>query len=584
MSSQKASNTTFGFRILTFALLCALAGVMGCSTKQQLRTLDVPVSKEAESSYEFLVYQEYLMQFERVLRSREDSAAKAPKLAELQQKALEAINKVIANDPQPFLYAEKATLYWTLNQVGEAREVIKKGLEKYPGDQRLNIALASTYLTENRYEAAELTLQNYLKKKPDDYRVRNRLAQLLLEQKKHARALDTLKSIPPEKRTPEILYSYAKASAGLGLTRQAIRSLKLAVKKAPAFIEAWGELAYLYEYEKDYDSAEKIYSRMLEMGGASNKVRLRLIALSLKLNNPDRALSLVLEGPRNKSFLLEAVQSFLQNNFYAQASTILDILAQQKPVEPDYYFFKAAIAYDGEQAPEKALDYLNQIPRDSFHYDRSLEFRAHLLFELDRRKEALDILRLGQKKFPGNPEFYLMEASIFMNGDDPATAERIIKKGLEAVPESTELLFQLGVVRESQGNIEGALELMERIINKNPDHANALNFVGYTLADQERQLDRALVLTTRAHKLEPNNPFILDSLAWVYYRLKKYEKAWAEIKRAVSMVEQEAILWEHYGDIARALGKKKSARKGYLNALKYGAENMDEIRNKLNSL
>jgi tetratricopeptide (TPR) repeat protein len=574
----------FKSRLVSAMFLCLLAVMTGCAPHSNVQTFEVPVSPKADASYNFLVYQDYLTQFEKELRTGGNSKAKLEKIKSLQLHALEYIDKVLAKDQRPFLYAEKAALYWTLNQIPESREVIKAGLEKYPDNQRLTLSLASTYLNENRFEAAQVTLKSYLKKNPHDYNVRNKLAQIYIEQKNFAHALDILKTIPAGHRTPEILYSYAKASAGLGLNRQAIRTLKKAVKKAPGFIEAWGELAYLYEYQKDYDAAEKIYTHMLEMGGAPTDVRQRLISLSLKLNNPDRALSLVLEGPHTKSFIFEAVRAFMHNDFYAQASTILDILAQRKPIPTDYFFYKGAIAYEGEQAPEKALEYLSRIPEDSVHYNQSLEFRAHLLFSLNRKTDALEILRLGQKKFPDNPEFYIMEASIFMDSEDHSTAENIIRNGLKAVPGNTRLMFQLGVVLDAEGNTDEAIKIMERIISKNPDHANALNFVGYTLADRNTQLDRALVLISRADKLEPDNPFIMDSLAWVYFRMGKKNKAWDEIKRAVSMLDKEAELWEHYGDIARSLGKKKSARKGYLNALKYGSDNMNEIRKKLNSL
>lgn len=580
-----AGNFFSSSKCLTAVLfLCLLSGLAGCAQKSQNIQVEVPVSEKADASYNFLVYQNYLMQFEKELRSPGDSEEKLARITELQKKALEAVTRVMAESDEPFLYTEKAALYWTLNQIPEAREVIKNGLDRYPEDRQLTLALASSYLNENRYPAAEVTLKNYLNKKPKDYEVRHKMAQIYLEQKKFAQALDTLKGIPAKYRNPEILYSYAKASFGLGLNRQAIKNLKLAVKKAPNFIEAWGELAYLYEYQKDYDSAEKIYTHMLELGGTPIDIRQRLISLSLKLNNPDRALSLVLEGPHQKSFLLEAVRAFMHNRFYAQASTVLDILAQWKPIPADYYFFKAAVAFEGEQAPEKALEYLGNIPKDSFHYNQSLEFRAHLLFALNRQNEALEVLRQGQEKFPHKPEFFTMEASIYMDSDDLATAQKIISRGLKENPQDTDLLFQNAVLRDKLGHTDEALKIMEKIISANPDHAMALNYVGYTLASEGMQLDRAVVLLSRANKLEPDNPYIMDSLAWAYFKTGKKEEAWKEIRKAVSQADEEAEVWEHYGDIARSLGKIKAARRGYLNALKYGSEKMDEIQNKLNSL
>ncbi|GKT30700.1 tetratricopeptide repeat protein, partial [Aduncisulcus paluster] len=124
---------------------------------------------------------------------------------------------------------------------------------------------------------AEAVLKEYLLKNPEDLIVTGHLARIYLEQNKFAQALDILK---PEK----------------------------AVDVKPDFIEAWGELAYMHELEKDYDSAEQIYTKMLEFPDVSNHIRLRLMELCLKLNNPERALQLAIEGPRSKAFLLEAAQ------------------------------------------------------------------------------------------------------------------------------------------------------------------------------------------------------------------------------------------------------------------------------------
>ncbi|WP_419781652.1 tetratricopeptide repeat protein [Maridesulfovibrio sp.] len=581
---QLPGSTRFPLKNALVSALLALLMLQGCAGKNTAQPqIQAPLSKEAQLTYDYLVYMDYRTRLGQALSGMK-TPQKINEVARLQKEALVVLNRLIAAEPQEKLYIDKFALYWTTNQIDEARNTLKEALQRYPDSRDLTISLANTYLVENRNEAAEGVLKEFLLKQPDELIVTGHLARIYLEQKKFAQALDILKVIPLDKRTPQIHFLHAKASAGLGLTRQAIKSLNRAVKAKPDFLEAWGELAYMYEIEKDYDSAEKIYTRMLKFPDVSNHIRLRLMELCLKLNNPERALKLAIEGPRNKSFLLEAAQLFINGKFYGQASILLDLFAQQKTVPESYYFFKASIAYEGEGDPQKALDYLKKISPQSEHYDRSLQFRAHLLLDLEQNKEALEIIRTGQQKYPEEVNFYLLESGLHAENGDDAAAKKALLLGNSNIPNHPQILFQLGVIEEKEGNLDQTLKYMEQIISSYPDHADALNFVGYILADRNEQLDRAMVLISRANRLEPDNGYILDSLAWVNYRMGNFEEAWEIIKRAVSLKPEQAELWYHYGDIAAALKKKKSAAKGYNKALKLNPENAGEINRKLKEL
>ncbi|NDV27207.1 tetratricopeptide repeat protein [Desulfovibrio sp. JC010] len=581
---QHTGSSRCPLRIIAVSALLALLMLQGCAGKKAAQPeFKLPLSPEAQLTYDYLVYMDYRTRLGQAL-SGIKTPQKINEVARLQRDALTVLNRIIAAEPQEKLYLDKFALYWTSQQVDEARATLKEALEKYPDSRDLNISLANTYLVDNRNADAEGVLKEYLHKKPDDLQVTAHLARIYLEQKKFAQALDILKVIPKDKRTAQIHYLHAKASAGLGLTRQAIRSLNKAVEDKPDFLEAWGELAYMYELEKDYDSAEQIYTKMLEFPDVSNHIRLRLMELCLKLNNPERALKLAIEGPRSKAFLLEAAQLFISGRFYGQASILLDLFAQQKSIPDSYYFFKASIAYEGEENPEKALGYLKKISPQSEHYDRSLQFRAHLLMDLKRNKEALEVIRTGQEKFPEAVNFYLLESGLHAEAGDIKSAKDALLRGNKNVPGHPKILFQLGVLEEQEGNLDRTLQYMEQIISSYPDHADALNFVGYILAERGEQLDRAMVLISRANRLEPDNGYILDSLAWVNYRLGNFEEAWKIIKRAVSLRDKQPELWDHYGDIAAALGKKKSAAKGYRKALKLEPQNAEQIRRKLEEL
>ncbi len=125
---------------------------------------------------------------------------------------------------------------------------------------------------------------------------------------------------------------------------------------------------------------------------------------------------------------------------------------------------------------------------------------------------------------------------------------------------------------------------MEQVLRAHPDHTNALNYVGYTLAEEGHDLDRALVLVQKASLLDPENGYILDSVAWVHFKMGQLKLAWENIGYAVDIINNDPTVWEHYGDIARALGKTKSARKGYNYSLKYRTKNVDRVKQKLKDL
>ena len=140
---------------------------------------------------------------------------------------------------------------------------------------------------------------------------------------------------------------------------------------------------------------------------------------------------------------------------------------------------------------------------------------------------------------------------------------------------------------------EEAMRLMEKVAERFPNNALALNFVGYNLADSGKELDRALMLVQRAAELEPNADFIIDSLAWTCFKLGRYNEAWEHIQRAVQLSREsgseDPTMLEHFGDIALTQGDREGARLAYEASLelflKHNLKNdAERIRIKLKKL
>ncbi|MHC1752659.1 tetratricopeptide repeat protein [Humidesulfovibrio sp.] len=553
------------------------------------------MNSSAGTTYDYLEYQALLQQMIRTASVARMSPEAFARTLELQKAAAQALDRVIAKESAASLYMDKAFLYWNPEQAGEARSILAVGLAKYPDDYNLTTALANVHIMENNLSEAAKILSAYLARR-ENTALRERLAQLYVDSEQPEKALETLKSIPAKQRSTEALFQTARAEARLGRRAAAIEALKKLVKQNPEHLEAWVEMAFQQELDKDFSSAVITYGKILELGETRDDIRqriengggegredirLRVVGLWLKLNSPDKALDTALASSGSKAFILAAALQFLNESYTAQASTLLDVLASQPPVPGEYFFYKAVIAHDGEGNPQKALQFLDLVPESDPHFSQALQFRIQLLYTLGREHEAVALMDQGKRLFPGQSRFPLLQAGYLIEKKRLGEAREVLEQATKDRPEDEDLLYQLGAVLDRQGDRATALGIMQKIIAKNPDHADALNYIGYTLAEEGRELERALSLIKKANHLKPENGYIVDSLAWAYYRLGKLEEAWKHIQHAVTLSKDDPTMWEHYGDIAKQSGRAAQAKKGYQNALKLNHDDPERIKKKL---
>ncbi len=553
--------------LLCFLLAVGLAALAlsGCAAKAAPKTEEPPkwsMTPETAADYFYLVYYDAL---------REGDAETAD----------EALRQILDLAPSPLVYLELADLKLRQGDVAASREALKSGLTAFPDDPKLTARLADTYLAERRYDDAATTLSLYLERHPDSLEMRLKLADILIEARKYAEALDALAVIPAEARTPEVLFIEARASARLGMGERAIRLLEKVVAAEPGNVMAWAELAYQEELAKDYLAAEKSYNRIIELGEASDEVWFRLIRLSLELNDPDKALSLVRRGPEDPLFEMEAARIFIDQDFFEQARAILVPLSESPAPPPELYFYLALLSFEGDKDPEAALNWLDKLPEDKRLAAQAMNFRAHLLYVLKRYEPALKLVDEGKTRYPKSKDFWEIESWILEETGQTGKALEAMGKALEKWPDDPRLVYRLGILQEKAGDMDAAIATMERAIGLDPRYADALNFLGYVLAEQNRDLDRAEILVKTALEEKPESGYIVDSLAWVYFRQGKLKKAWATINQAVALEPGDPTIWEHYGDIAAAQGNTAEAARGYKKALALETPNAERIRQKL---
>lgn len=130
---------------------------------------------------------------------------------------------------------------------------------------------------------------------------------------------------------------------------------------------------------------------------------------------------------------------------------------------------------------------------------------------------------------------------------------------------------------DAAGLFDDARPLLERVIEIDPSNALALNQLGYILAERNIELATALGYLERANQLRPEDGGILDSLAWVYFRLGRFAEAEPLARRAIELAGAGAVLLDHLGDILWALGKKEEAIQQWRLAYQHAGEGDEDV-------
>jgi predicted Zn-dependent protease len=144
-----------------------------------------------------------------------------------------------------------------------------------------------------------------------------------------------------------------------------------------------------------------------------------------------------------------------------------------------------------------------------------------------------------------------------------------------AQPDDDSIALRLGAAYETADRIADAERTFRGILAKDPQHANALNYLGYMLADRGQKLAEALTLVDRALVAQPDNPAFLDSRGWALYKLGRAGEAETPLRRAATALRGSSVIQSHFADVLIALGKHGEAAERLDLALKGDGVDVD---------
>ena len=229
-----------------------------------------------------------------------------------------------------------------------------------------------------------------------------------------------------------------------------------------------------------------------------------------------------------------------------------------------------------------AIEAYATIPADSPSFHVAEIGRAEATHAAGRTEAALEILQGLARSRSELQVAHVALADAYRRDERFAEARAVYDAAIALIktpqPRDWPLYFSRGICAERLGDFDGAVDDMRKALQLNPDQPQVLNYLGYSYVDRGENLEEALAMIERAVAREPGSGYIIDSLAWAYFRLGRYAEAVEPMERASLLEPVDPIVTDHLGDVYWAVGRTREAEFQWHRALSYGPEEKDAVR------
>lgn len=482
---------------------------------------------------------------------------------------------------------------------------------------RVNAQIAeiavSYFYTEGEYEKSYEAVKYWYKAEPDNTVVRTWYTTLLGQTGRLDEFVQVLqqnlRNAPAESKRDKLLENVSILEE-LKDPEQALKSYEQMIKVLdPKQVDYHVLYSDFAARAQKTELAWQEAFKALDVDKNSEQAAIRVLNLS---QGPKRTQGLnfirefLAKHPRSRVLYLSYINELTKDNQYSAALKAIKQMQKFSPEDFDLLYFQALIHFDAEQwiSARKVLTQyidiqqqrLKSLPKDSSNADEKL-FDAHKLMmgiykaekkyrlalnEIDKIKvnfldadilmekaqlltklgsvgEALSVLSNAVQAFPENKGSLLWLGGNLLN-ESGRTDQAIIyyNDALKELPNNSDIKYALAILYDKRGELWPAEKLLREVMREEPDLADAYNALGYIFANRNYNLEEAEKLLQEALRLDSGNPYILDSMGWLQYRLKNYEVALEYLERAFEQ-RPEAEISAHLAEVYFMMGDKKRA-------------------------
>src|SRR5229473_707283 len=450
---------------------------------------------------------------------------------------------------QPGSEEAVTTLAYLYNELGDTARATQV-LSSVPNAERsakLYSALGYTYEQQKQYKNAVEAYRHAIELDRDNLDAIRGLAQNLLNDGQTDAALDQYKVIADA--NPEDAQTYVRIAEiyrKQGKFDTALEHLKKAETMVQDSIEVPYNIAAIYQAQGRFDEAAQVLKDLLK-----------------KSEKPDPAT--YTQGEKtNRAVFLERLGTVYRDQGNNQAATDT---------------FRQVIALGGDDNAERGYQQIIDTWREAKEWQKATDAAKEATQKLPNSRD-LKMVLAAQQADMGNADHALKDVQAMLKGvpEDRAVYITLAQMNtrLKRYPEAEQALdkaeqlstkqddkeyvwFLRGSTFERQKRYADAELQFKKVIASDPQHAMALNYLGYMLADQNTKLDEAFGYIKRALDIDPTNGAYLDSIGWAYFRLGRYELAEESLVKASQKINTDPTVHDHLGDLYQKTGRLKLA-------------------------
>ncbi len=255
----------------------------------------------------------------------------------------------------------------------------------------------------------------------------------------------------------------------------------------------------------------------------------------------------------------------LQLEDYADAQLAFSRALKQGYREPTAIYLGMGQAAEGLKRYDEAIGWYQKV--DAGDWVRAQLKIATLIARQQGLEAGREYLRhIEPRSSEDSIQMVQVEAQLLRDAKEWKETYALLTGAVAKYPESFELLYDRAMAAERIDKLDVLEKDLRQVIKMKPDYAHAYNALGYTLAEKTNRLVEAKDLIEKAMKLSPDDPFILDSLGWVNFRMGEMGEALKHLHTAYSARPDPEIA-AHLGEVLWSSGQHDEAQKIWRAAL-----------------
>lgn len=482
--------------------------------------------------------------------------------------SIENLKSALVYDPQSSTLMQRLSIeYFRKSQVRDSLYWAERAKAISADKRDLNMLLGGLYSSTKNYDKAVLVYEGILKQDHEDYEVMLYLGAIYSEQKNYKKAASQFLKVAGEKESTSrhlahyyLARIYIEKNEKLN-AKKAQLELRKSIQLRPEFFEAISLLAQLIQKESGSAASYNFYISHQSNHGPQAKLAEILSQHYIEKSQYDKAYEqleiLDSQSEDQVQIKLKMALILIDKKMYDLAIEKLDDILKIAPESDKVRFYLSAVFEEKKQF-QQAFDQYMLISKGSTYFEESRVHAAYLskiLGDADRGQKIL-----AEVEKITNVQTYFLMAQFHEDKSEIEKAIQIAKKAQKAFPKNAQAHFYEGTLLDKLNKKREMLSSMELALAMDPNNTQTMNYIAFSLAEMNEDLDKAEKLARSAVQNDKDDGFVLDTLGWILFKRGEYKEAIRILEKAHEIQPGVGIIAEHLGDAYIKLKKLDKAR------------------------